>query len=95
MNTWQRMGIVVGVVAATVLLADGAFAAGNGKGAPRRAGSANGTVARTATATRTQLRQQLRDGSCLTGTTAPAAAGTATGTGDRLRLRDGSCLTTK
>ena len=84
MKSWQRMSIVVGVVAAAVLLADSALAAGRTQ---TRAGNSKGNVTRTSTGT--QTRQQLRDGSCRPGT----AAGTATGTGDRLRLRDGSCLT--
>ena len=81
MKSWQRMGIVVGVAAATVLWADGALAAGRTQ---TRAGTSKSSVARTTTGT--QTRQRLRDGSCLT-------TGTTAGTGDRLRLRDGTCLT--
>lgn len=85
MKSWQRMGIVAGVAVATVMWAGSAFAAG-GKGPQQRAGKANGSALRTATGT--QTRQQLRDGSCLSGPGTPAA----TRAGDRLRLRDGSCL---
>lgn len=88
MNTWHRTMVAAGVAAA-VLWADSALAAGRTQ---TRAGNANGTVTRTSTGT--QLRQQLRDGSCLTGTaTAATKAAPGTGAGDRLRLRDGSCLT--
>jgi hypothetical protein len=92
MNMWQRTAILGGLAVAVVMLADTSLAAG--KRTQSRSGSANGTVTRTATSTQTQSRQQLRDGSCLTGTTSPTAAGgTATGSGIRQQLRDGSCLT--
>ena len=88
MNSWHRTMVMAGVAAA-VLFADSAWAAGRTQ---TRAGNANGAVMRTSTST--QLRQQLRDGSCLTGTSTSAAkTAPGTGAGDRLRLRDGSCLT--
>ena len=89
MNSWHRTMVMAVVAAAAVLWADSAWAAGRTQ---TRAGSANGAVTRTSTST--QLRQQLRDGSCLAGTSTSAAkAAPGTGAGDRLRLRDGSCLT--
>jgi len=93
MKMWQRVVITGGVMVVTVLLAGTSLAAGGGgggKGPQYRGGNANGNTARTATCT--QTRQQLRDGSCLTGTVTASGAATA-GAGDRLRLRDGSCLT--
>ena len=91
MKSWQRMVMALGLMAVAVLWTDSAQAAGRTQ---TRAGNAKGDVTRTSTCTQAQLRQQLRDGSCLTGTSASAARTvTGTGAGDRLRLRDGSCLT--
>jgi hypothetical protein len=90
MKIWHRMVITGGVAVATVLLAGTSLAAGGGKGPQYRGGQANGSVTRTETAT--QTRQQLRDGSCLTGTAATTGTAAAS-TGARQRLRDGSCLT--
>jgi hypothetical protein len=101
MKTWQRMGIAVGAVAAAVLLADVTYAAGNGNGAGRRAGgasSAGGSVAKAGTgagagsAASSQLRQQLRDGSCASLSAEELAARGGGGQGSAQRLRDGSCL---
>ena len=84
MKATYWMGMIAAVAA--ILVAGEAFAAG-GKGPQHRAGSANGSTLRTATMT--QTRQQLRDGSCLQ--TGPSSS--ATQGGIRQRLRDGSCLT--
>ena len=89
MKSWKQMGVAVGMAVAVVLWADNALAAGQSQ---TRAGSGKGSVKRTST----QTRQQLRDGSCLTGTatgTAKSGSANAGGNGTRQQLRDGSCQT--